>query len=53
MSYTIRVKCDNCGYEGLVEFKDGEKATNRECPICRCKELDRTTFAQPTRSQAA
>lgn len=49
MGYIVRAKCDNCGYEGLIEIKDGEKVSHTECPICKCRELTRATFAQPSR----
>lgn len=44
MSYIILVECKNCGWEGCQEIPDGILISERECPICKCKELIRYSF---------
>ena len=39
MSYYVSVVCQNCGWAGLVEIKDGELVETAECPTCRCSKL--------------
>lgn len=35
--YTIKCKCDNCGYEGEVQLKKGEEVPKEiMCPNCEC-----------------
>ena len=43
-TYTIKVKCTNCGqYTSNIEIEKGVRVyrelQSRECPICGCKEL--------------
>ena len=43
-TYTIKVKCTNCGqYTSNIEIEKGVKVYRelqfRECPVCGCREL--------------
>lgn len=43
-TYTIRVKCINCGqYTSNIEIEKGVRVyselQSRECPVCGCREL--------------
>ena len=41
-TYTIKVYCQNCGYEGTHDIVKGisiQVLNSQECPSCGCKEL--------------
>jgi uncharacterized Zn finger protein len=40
-TYKVYVKCQNCGYEGVVELPKEQTVLTSRCPTCGCIELHR------------
>lgn len=45
-AYAVRVKCNNCGYSGLVTIKQGFEVKQYHCPICQCFSLSKQMYAE-------
>jgi len=50
-TYTIKVSCSNCGFEGAEEKEFGHfiSITDKSCPNCGCKSLKESKYISPTK----
>ena len=40
-TYQLEVICKNCGFQGNVNIKMGNRIEQRTCPDCECPALER------------
>jgi predicted nucleic acid-binding Zn ribbon protein len=48
-AYSISVRCSNCGDEGTVVIRRGQRVADTECEVCGCYALKKDTFPMSTR----
>lgn len=40
-TYSVRVKCFNCGLKKRIEVQRGVRVDDSKCPNCGCRSIDK------------